>query len=321
MKPFLLLQVILISLSFAFAQDTANPVVIDIDGQEITKTDFDERFSFFISDMAAQQNMQLPLTEEAKAALQELKPAFLEQFLTEQVVLKLAKERGYELPEGYVDAQLQNLKDQFDDEESYQQGIIDAGIPSEDFLKNLIKEAYLSSQVVTQMRDDLEIPDWRVELYYATHADEFKSPEQACARHILVETEEEALDIIKQLKDGAGFSEMAKEHSLDPGSGSRGGDLGCFPRGAMVPSFNDAAFSLELNTVSEPIKSQFGYHIISVSERKEAGTIDFDQVKEQVREKLRNDILLKIIKTYQDVTPITVNEELLFGAKDATEGN
>ncbi len=321
MKPFLLLQIILISLSFAFAQDTANPVVIDIDGQEITKTDFDERFSFFISDMAAQQNMQLPLTEEAKAALQELKPAFLEQFLTEQVVLKLAKERGYELPEGYVDAQLQNLKDQFDDEESYQQGIIDAGIPSEDFLKNLIKEAYLSSQVVTQMRDDLEIPDWRVELYYATHADEFKSPEQACARHILVETEEEALDIIKQLKDGAGFSEMAKEHSLDPGSGSRGGDLGCFPRGAMVPSFNDAAFSLELNTVSEPIKSQFGYHIISVSERKEAGTIDFDQVKEQVREKLRNDILLKIIKTYQDVTPITVNEELLFGAKDATEGN
>ncbi|HHO55212.1 MAG TPA: hypothetical protein ENK21_02400 [Trueperaceae bacterium] len=321
MKPFLLLQVILISLSFAFAQDTANPVVIDIDGQEITKTDFDERFSFFISDMAAKQNMQLPLTEEAKAALEELKPAFLEQFLTEQVVLKLAKERGYELPEGYVDAQLQNLKDQFDDEESYQQGIIDAGIPSEDFLKNLIKEAYLSSQVVTQMRDDLEIPDWRVELYYATHADEFKSPEQACARHILVETEEEALDIIKQLKDGAGFSEMAKEHSLDPGSGSRGGDLGCFPRGAMVPSFNDAAFSLELNTVSEPIKSQFGYHIISVSERKEAGTIDFDQVKEQVREKLRNDILLKIIKTYQDVTPITVNEELLFGAKDATEGN
>jgi len=321
MKPFLLLQILLISLSFAFAQEAANPVVVTIDGKEITKSDFDERFNFFISDMAAQQNMQLPLSDEAKAALEELKPVFLEQFLTEQVVLKLAAERGIELPEGYIETQLKSLKDQFPDEEAYQQGILDAGIPGEDFLKNLIKEAYLSSQVVTQLRDDIKIPDWRVELYYATHPDEFKSPEQACARHILVETEEEANDIIKQLNDGAGFSEMAKEHSLDPGSGSRGGDLGCFPKGAMVPSFDEAAFSLELNTLSEPIKSQFGYHIISVSERKEPGTIDFEQVKEQVREKLRNDILLKIVDTYQEITPITVNEDLLLGAKETTEGN
>ncbi len=323
MKPFLLLQIILISFSFAFAQESANPVVIEIAGKEITKSDFDERFNFFISDMAAQQNMQLPLSDEAKAALQELKPVFLEQFLTEQVVLNLAKERGFSIADGYVDAQLANLKDQFDDEESYQQGILDAGIPSEQFLINLITEASLSSQVVTQLRDDLVIPDWRAELYYGTHAEEFKTPEQACARHILVETLEEANDLKAQLAAGAGFSELAKEHSLDPGSGSRGGDLSCFPRGAMVPSFNDAVFSedTQLNTVLDPVESQFGFHLITVYERKEPGLIELEQVSEQVKAKLANDILLKIIQSYQDITPITVNEELLFGAKAAPEGN
>lgn len=86
--------------------------------------------------------------------------------------------------------------------------------------------------------------------------------EQVWARHILVETEAEANDVYKRLKDGADFAELAKTTSKDTGSGANGGDLGWFGKGQMVPEFGEAAFKLKVGEISEPVKSQFGYHII-----------------------------------------------------------
>ena len=86
--------------------------------------------------------------------------------------------------------------------------------------------------------------------------------EQVWARHILVETEDEAKTIEARLKKGEDFAELAKELSKDTGSGANGGDLGWFGRGAMVPEFEKVAFALEVGEISEPIQSQFGYHII-----------------------------------------------------------
>lgn len=320
----LILKLLVISLSFAFAQEAVNPIVVEVGNRKFSEVDFNERFNFFISDMAARQNMPMPLSDEAKAALSELKPAFLEQFLTEQVVISTAKDRGITLPEGFVDDQLKDLKAQFPDEETYKKGISDAGIPSEDFLRNLIVEAEYSRQMVELIRADISIPDWRVELFYGTHQEAFKKPEESCAKHILVKTIEEANDLEKQLADGASFEELAKEHSLDPGSGSKGGDLGCFPEGVMVPSFNDVAFSADIDAISEPVESQFGFHIIQVYNRNEASLIPLEDVKDDVKSQLENEILLKVVKAYQESTPITVNEEVLFPAKEeseATEGN
>jgi peptidyl-prolyl cis-trans isomerase D len=91
-----------------------------------------------------------------------------------------------------------------------------------------------------------------------------RTEEQVWARHILVETEAEAQAIYKELQAGADFAQVAKEKSKDTGSGSNGGDLGWFGKGQMVPEFETAAFSLKIGEISQPVKSQFGYHIIQV---------------------------------------------------------
>jgi peptidyl-prolyl cis-trans isomerase C len=101
------------------------------------------------------------------------------------------------------------------------------------------------------------------------------------ARHILVETEDEAKQLVEDLKKGADFAELAKKKSKDPGA-SDGGDLGFFTKDQMVPEFSAAAFSLEPGKISDPVKSQFGWHVIKVEEKRNRKPPDFEQVKPQI---------------------------------------
>jgi peptidyl-prolyl cis-trans isomerase C len=105
--------------------------------------------------------------------------------------------------------------------------------------------------------------------------------EEVHARHILVETEDEAKAVAEELKKGADFAELAKKKSKDPGA-SDGGDLGFFTKDQMVPEFSQAAFALEPGKVSDPVKSQFGWHIIKVEEKRKRKAPDFEQVKSQI---------------------------------------
>src|ERR1700732_3700054 len=101
------------------------------------------------------------------------------------------------------------------------------------------------------------------------------------ARHILVETEDEAKAVEEELKKGADFAELAKKKSKDPGA-SDGGDLGFFTKDQMVPEFSAVAFSLEPGKVSDPVKSQFGWHVIKVEEKRSRKAPDFEQVQSQI---------------------------------------
>jgi peptidyl-prolyl cis-trans isomerase C len=101
------------------------------------------------------------------------------------------------------------------------------------------------------------------------------------ARHILVETEDEAKQVEAELKKGADFAELAKKKSKDPGA-SDGGDLGFFTKDQMVPEFSAAAFKLEPGQISDPVKSQFGWHVIKVEEKRNRKPPEFDQVKSQI---------------------------------------
>ena len=106
--------------------------------------------------------------------------------------------------------------------------------------------------------------------------------EEVRARHILVETEDEAKAIAQDVKGGADFAEVAKEKSKDPGSAKDGGDLGYFTRDQMVPEFADVAFKMYPGQVSNPIKTQFGWHIIKLEDRRSRQVPDFEQVRNQI---------------------------------------
>lgn len=107
--------------------------------------------------------------------------------------------------------------------------------------------------------------------------------EELNARHILLETEDEAKAILAEIKNGADFAEMAKEHSTGP-SGPKGGDLGYFRNGQMVPEFQAAASALDVGAVSEPVKTQFGWHLIKLEDKRQVEPPAFDTVKDQIRD-------------------------------------
>jgi peptidyl-prolyl cis-trans isomerase C len=135
--------------------------------------------------------------------------------------------------------------------------------------------------------------------------------EEVHARHILVKTEDEAKDIIKQLDAGKDFAEMAKEKSTDPNK-SEGGDLGYFTRGRMVKEFEDAAFTLEKGTYSKtPVKTDFGYHIIKVEDKRDAAPPPFEQVQDQVRQLVMRDKYLELLAKAKETSKVDIMDETL----------
>ncbi|MGE0699177.1 MAG: peptidylprolyl isomerase [Hyphomicrobiaceae bacterium] len=108
------------------------------------------------------------------------------------------------------------------------------------------------------------------------------SQQEVRARHILVESEDQAKEIYEKIAHGEDFVKMARQHSKDPGSKEDGGDLGYFTRGRMVPQFEEAAFKLDKGEVSLPIKSQFGWHLIKVEDKRQRGAPPFDKIKERI---------------------------------------
>jgi peptidyl-prolyl cis-trans isomerase C len=125
--------------------------------------------------------------------------------------------------------------------------------------------------------------------------------EEAHARHILVPTEDEAKAVEARIKGGEDFAKVAGEVSKDPGSGKEGGDLGWFTKDRMVPEFADAAFKLQPGQVSDPVKSQFGWHVIKLEEKRPKPVPSFDDVKDQVAQymqrKAQSDIVLGLRST------------------------
>jgi peptidyl-prolyl cis-trans isomerase C len=113
---------------------------------------------------------------------------------------------------------------------------------------------------------------------------QMKPEEEVHARHILVESEDEAKAVREELEKGADFAELAKSKSKDPGAAAEGGDLGYFAKEQMVPEFADAAFKLEKDKISDPVKSPFGWHIIKVEDKRTRPVPDFEQVKPQLEQ-------------------------------------
>ncbi|MDR2638248.1 MAG: peptidylprolyl isomerase, partial [Helicobacteraceae bacterium] len=156
---------------------------------------------------------------------------------------------------------------------------------------NALRESLLFSTYLKKKSDSIKVTDAEAKKFYEENKARLERPETVRARHILVEKEGDAKTIIKALsgKKGADleaeFEKLAKEKSIDPGSAERGGDLGYFSQDRMVKEFSDAAFALKNGEITKnPVKSDFGYHVILKVDHKKAGLIPFDEVAEQIRQ-------------------------------------
>ncbi|MEZ2131749.1 MULTISPECIES: peptidylprolyl isomerase [unclassified Sinorhizobium] len=168
-----------------------------------------------------------------------------------------------------------------------------------------LHNAYFKAHVV-----DTVTPD-EVKARYDKEVAALPKQEEVHARHILVKTEDEAKEVIKELDAGKDFAELAKEKSTDPNK-SEGGDLGYFTRGRMVKEFEDAAFSLDKGTYSKtPVKTDFGYHVIKVEDKRDAPPPPFDQVQDQVRQLVMRDKYLDLLNKAKATSKVDIMDETL----------
>jgi len=207
----------------------------------------------------------------------------LEQLIEENVL-----RNNYSVTDKEIEAELKTVKKQFSTDEEFKSALESSGIKNEEALKKQIELSLIQQKAVTAGVDKSEK---KLKAYYEKHKEDF---ETAKASHILVQDEKAANEIKKKLDDGGDFSKLAKEYSIDTATASKGGDLGEFKRGDMVTEFSDAAFSIKLNTISDVIKTDYGYHIIKVTERKQK---TYEQAKDQVEKAY----LSEHAKSYQDV--------------------
>lgn len=161
------------------------------------------------------------------------------------------------------------------------------------YAEKVLGDVYLNRSLLDAVSDE------EARAFYDKQVSEVELQEEISARHILVETEEEALAVIERLNAGEDFIELANEVSTGP-SGKEGGDLGYFVKDRMVPEFSEAAFALEPGAVSAPVKSDFGWHVIKVEDRRQQQLVAFEDVKEGIKVQLRDEKAAPFIDSVRD---------------------
>lgn len=145
-----------------------------------------------------------------------------------------------------------------------------------------MKKSLLMQYAANKLMSSVSVDDEEVRAYFEANKAMFSQPKTVAASHILVDTEKEAMKILDEINNGLEFSDAARQYSRCPSKDS-GGALGEFSQGKMVPEFEQAAFSMEVGEISQPIQTQFGYHIIKVDKINEAKESSFEDVKDEVK--------------------------------------
>lgn len=228
--------------------DAQGPTVLKVNGKSYTPADLEREI--------AQESRRGPRELQALLASKEGQKQLLDKLVRRELLLQEAEKRKIdEKPE--VADQVTALR------------------------RDLMIRTLLQEEVGTKAT----VEDKEVQEYYTAHPDEF-SGDKVRARHILVQTEEEAQEVLGRLAKNEPFEELAKKLSKDPGSAVKGGDLEYFSREQMVPEFAKAAFALKPGEVSGVVKTPFGYHVIKLVDRKKGQSLAFDQVKDQLKQRL-----------------------------------
>lgn len=181
-------------------------------------------------------------------------------------------------------------------------------------IKKITEQILVQGLIEREILDKINVNDVEVLVYYEQNKDSFTEKEQFHLYNILLETEEEAQDVLEQLKAGKDFSEIAIEKSTGP-SAAQGGDLGYLSRGSIIPEIEDVVFALELGKLSEIIKTDFGFHILKITEKKPETVKALEEVKEDIIQTLlpdkQKDAFENLLEELKDKAEIEINEDAL----------
>jgi peptidyl-prolyl cis-trans isomerase C len=316
--PWLALVAAIVLLQPTAAAQADDPILIELGGTRERASFVLEHFEIAVRGVAASQG--LPYSPAVFAQLYPFLPNFLEQRITELVLLDYARTRGLTVEEDRVDDVVARVRATAgDDEATFQSLLVDAGFRDEAQLRALIEESELVQQAFEAIRDGVVVGADEIRVAYQAARERFTMPAEVCARHILVADLETAEELAATLREGADFAEVAQEASIDTGSAVRGGDLGCLPRGATVAPFDEAAFGAELGELTGPVETQFGYHLLVVDSRTEARQRPLDEVRDQLERELRAERAELALERYVEIANVRTYPERIPPLPDAPE--
>lgn len=256
-------------------KDAADPVLISINGRTVTVAQFKAEFAKTLSS-------EQSLTPEEKA---ELERSFLVQIIDQELALGEAARQKITVTAAEVDAALAEYRRDYPDG-AFEEMLKERAITLEQWRKELEQSLLIEKLARQVVYPDVTVSDEEVAAYYEDNKDDFDRPEQVRARQIVVASQEEGERILGLLRGGEAFETVARQHSLSPDS-DHGGDLGFFSRGEMPAEFDRVVFTLPIGQISDLVKTEYGFHIFLVEERRDAVRLTLNQVKDEIRDELR----------------------------------
>jgi peptidyl-prolyl cis-trans isomerase C len=226
----------------------------------------------------------------------------LDRIVGYHLLVQEAKVRKFEAPPWDVDKRLSDIKSQFPSEQAFKDMLQQRGMTEDRLRQETAETIAVNAMLEKEFESLVAATDDEVRKFYEGNKPRFREEATVHASHILIRVEQNAdaaartkaraqiESIQAQIKKGGNFAELATTHSQDPGSAAKGGDLGFFARGQMVPAFEEAAFTTKVGQVSGIVETPFGYHLIKVAETKPGRDVGFDEVKEQIREYLKQQV-------------------------------
>lgn len=303
---------LVIGLSGCSDKDTAARV----NGQAVKKSDIDKQI-----EQIKKSYPQMFQGADGEGRLTDLRKRILDSLVDAALIDQYAGKKGIKVSDSDIDKQITQLRQGFKDKKAFDDALKKAGI-DEKQLREQVQKQLVQQKVIDSITKSIKIGDKQVQEYYDKNKADFKIQPTVKASHILFleKDKKTAEQVLAQVKSGGDFAALAKKYSKDPGSASKGGDLG-WPTSPYVQQFQEAADKLEPGEISDLVHTPFGWHIIKVVEKRPARQQKLAEVKEQIKQLLvqqqQSDAYQKFITGLRKDAKIEIVDPGLKGATKA----
>ncbi|MEQ1574901.1 MAG: peptidylprolyl isomerase [Vicinamibacterales bacterium] len=276
-------------------------ILARVNGEAIDKAEFEKAVA------AIEGQNQAPVPPDQR---DQIFRGVLDQIISYKLLIQEARARKIEVPEPEIEQRIGQIRVQFPSEDAFKQAISQQGVTIEQLRADARSEMQVSKMLQTETEGKIAVKPEQVDAFYKENPSQFQQGERVRASHILIafpqgadaaakqQARAKAEGVLKEVKAGKDFAGLAKQHSQDPGSAPNGGDLNFFGRGQMVGPFDEAAFKLAPGQTSDLVESQFGYHIIRLTAKEPATTVQLDEkVRAQVQQFLENQARQQVTQT------------------------
>jgi len=295
----------LLASAFAFAACGGNSVptgaIASVGDATVTQEQFDQIWAQAKAQYASQQGAP-PFPKEGTAQYDQLKASIVNYLVQNELIKQQAADMNVSVTQKQLDERIKQVTQQVGGQKKLDALLKKQGVTIEQ-LNTQLEAQMLQEAVRAKVGENAKVTEAQIKAYFddPKNKSQFVVPDSIDARHVLVDTKAKAEKVQKLLaadNSDANWNKVAKQYSSDPGSKDKGGSLGSFPKGRMVPEFEKVAFSIKPGTVSAPVKSQFGWHVIEVTKKTPGSTKTLEEAKSMIEQSLKFQLQAKAWETW-----------------------